>query len=214
MGPVVARRRSHRAAGLRRAATLVGLAIAAALVGTLALQNRRLAARYAALYERTLRPQPGIYMPTVRAVTLEGDTVTLGEAAEGERQVLFVFTTTCPYCQATVPAWNRIAGILDTLSAHQVAVFGLVVDSPDVAAAFAAEHGLRFPVVRFTRSKDRVLYRTGRVPETRVLDSYGRIVYAWAGVLETDAAVDSVIAAARGVTARGPGAADARMSRR
>src|SRR5690606_20371898 len=167
---------------------------------------------YATLYERTLRPQPGAYVPTVRTLTLEGDTVTLGEAADGGRQVLFVFTTTCPYCRATLPTWNRIAGTLDTLSTPRIAVFGVSVNSSDIAGTFAAEHGLRFPVVRLTRPKDRVLYRTGRVPETRVLDAHGRIVYTRAGVLDTDAVVDSVIAAARGVTADRPGAAGSRMS--
>src|SRR5690606_17278144 len=168
---------------------------------------------YATLYERTLRPQPGAYVPTVRTLTLEGDTVTLGEAADGGRQVLFVFTTTCPYCRATLPTWNRIAGTLDTLSTPRIAVFGVSVDSSDIAGTFAAEHGLRFPVVRLTRPKDRVLYRTGRVPETRVLDAHGRIVYAGAGVLDTGAVVACGIAAAGGGPAERPRAARRRAPR-
>ena len=177
----------------------MALIVAAALAVVLAMQNRALRADYAALRERTALPHPGLYVPTFQTTTAGGQPVTIGEAAESGRQLLFVFNTTCPYCRASLPAWNRIAASLDSAGEPAVAVYGISLDSAEETRRYVAEHGLTFPVVRFPQRKLSVLYRTGIVPQVLVLDQGGQVVYARAGVLEERAARDSVIAAATGV---------------
>ncbi len=139
---------------MRRLGTLLpllGLAAAAVLVVVLALKVRELNERYARLYERIRYPYAGMWVPTFRAATLAGDSVTIGETPEGRRQVLFFFTTTCPYCKSTLPAWKELTATLDTLSAPQVEVYGVSLDSVGATREYAVEHELPYPVLFFPR---------------------------------------------------------------
>lgn len=174
----------------------VALALATALAVILAVQNRSLRARSAELMERAGLPHPGLLLPTFEAVTLAGERVTIGRTSLGQSQVLFVFNTSCPYCLASLPAWNGIAGTVRTQASDSVPVYGISLDPPAATAAYAAEHGLTFPVLTFPEAKLAPLYRARVVPLVLVLDSIGRVVFSRPGVLATRAAIDSLLAAA------------------
>lgn len=179
---------------LSRIGALAGFSAAVALVVVLALQKQRLEDRYNALRERLTSPQPGFRLPWVPARTLAGESVTLGRPDSARLQILFFYTTTCPHCRVTVPAWNSVA--------QQVAdaeVLGVQLDSPHRAAAYRDSVGLRYSVVPFDSALAvRVTdwYRIGGVPLTIVADHDGRATYARRGRIETPEASDSIVAAA------------------
>lgn len=72
-----------------------------------------------------------------------------------------------------------------------------LADSEPATRAYIDTNRIDFPVVRFPDTKLIRLYRAGAVPMTAVLDHEGRMLYVRRGMLETRAAVDSVMAAAR-----------------
>lgn len=175
----------------------LGLTAAAALVVVLSLKVRDLNDRYAQVFERATRPYAGMYVPTFRTSALDGTPVTVGEAPASGRQVLFVFTTTCPYCKTTLPAWDVIAAELDTVRSVPVGVYGISLDSAEVTRRYVAENRLPFPVVRFPEDKLAAIYRAQTVPLTLVLDEQGRTIHSRLGEMTERAAIDSVLAAVR-----------------
>lgn len=175
----------------------IALTAAAALVVVLSLKVRDLNDRYSKLFERATRPYAGMFVPTFQTRTLEGAPVTVGEAPGSGRQVLFVFTTTCPYCKSTLPAWREIEAALDTVRSVPVAVYGISLDSVEATRRYAAEHGLPYPVVRFPEDKLSAIYRAGTVPLTVVLDEEGRMIHSRLGELKGRPAIDSVLAMVR-----------------
>jgi peroxiredoxin len=172
----------------------IALTAAAALVVVLSLKVRDLNDRYAKMAERATRPYKGMFVPTFQTTTLEGAPVTVGESPGAGRQVLFVFTTTCPYCQSTLPAWREIKASLDTVRSVPVAVYGISLDSARLTRGYAAKNRLPFPVVHFPQDKLTALYRAGSVPLTVVLDEQGRMIHSHLGELKGRTAIDSVVA--------------------
>ena len=139
----------------------------------------------------------GSVVPAFRAATLNGDSVTIGEAPGPDtRQVLFVLTTTCPYCKATLPVWSRLADSLTRLPNHSIQVIAISLDSLQATRRFVTEHALSYPVVTFPSPRLRRLYRAGAVPMTVVLDKDGRVLHARTGLLDVPAVLDSIHRAA------------------
>jgi|SRR5258708_6973349 len=174
-----------------------GLLVALALVVVLGIETRSLRAAYQDLGNRAREPHAGIFVPTFRAAALRGDSLTVGEMRGSGRQVVFVLTTTCPYCRASLPAWRKITSDADTVRSTHVEVLGISWDSIEPTRRYAADHGLRFPIVRFPERKLGVLYRARAVPVTIVLDSMGRVLFGHVGVLTDALARDSVWPAIR-----------------
>ncbi|MFQ5688895.1 MAG: peroxiredoxin family protein [Gemmatimonadota bacterium] len=185
----------------RRARLLphVALAVAAVLVVLLARRDLVRQREYTRLLRRAMNPHPGLFVPTFTARTLEGDTITLGHPGPGRAQLLFFFTTTCPYCRASIPAVRRIA-------AAQVRgrVVAISLDSLLATRAYAREHALHYPVVPLPERKLADLYRVRRVPLVLVIGEGDEVVYARAGILEGPEAVDSVLEALRNAVDDGP----------
>jgi len=174
-----------------------GLVTASGLVVVLTTQNRALHHEVNDLRLRQHTLHAGLFVPAFRTVTLAGDSVTVGQAFAGGYQVLFVFTTTCPYCLATLPAWERIAEAAGAEASTRVQVLGISLDSATATGAYVTQHGLTFPVLTFPDDKTARLYRADAVPVTVVVDPDGRVILGRPGGL-TDAAVDSILAAVSG----------------
>jgi peroxiredoxin len=155
-------------------------------------QNQALAHENRVLARRAVEPRAGLFVPAYAAATLDGQPVALG--ALGHRQVLIFFRTTCPYCRASTPAWNTIAERLRTQPA--IAVYGVAMDSVGAARTYAAEYRLRFSVIARPDPRLVSLYRVSSVPMLLVVNEQGRLAYARLGVLQSAAAVDSVVTAA------------------
>jgi hypothetical protein len=144
-------------------------------------------------------PHPRQVVPTVRAATLAGDSVTIGETAKGRSQVLIIFTTSCPYCRETFPTWQRITTELLADSARRHDVFWVSLSPLDSTLRYVAENAVPAPVILPPDSKMMRVYRVRGVPMTLVLDHTGQIIHARPEVMTSRAAADSVISAARGV---------------
>lgn len=181
------------------------LAASTILVVVLALRVRSLTRENEELFRRATQPRAGMFVPAFTGATTDGGTVSVGSPARG-RQVLFVFNATCPYCRASIPTWTRIGAEVEAARGRG-AVVGVSLDSAGTARAYAARHGLRYPVAIFPDQRTMALYRTRAVPVTMVVDSTGRVLLARVGELKEGIAADSVRAAA-GLTTAAPRAAE------
>ena len=179
----------------RTAVMLVALALLSLLTLVLVWRIREADAAYAALAKRADLPFRGYVVPTIRAPTLAGDTLTVGELpVRHQRQVVFVFTTTCRYCLATLPVWEQVADFLGRL-VPPVQVLGLSLDSVPATAEYSQAHGIGFPVGWFPDWKAARLFRALMVPQTLVLSHVGEVLYAHVGRLEQGAGLDSLFLA-------------------
>jgi peroxiredoxin len=133
---------------------------------------------------------------------LNGDSIRIVSGDTATRQVLLVFTTTCRYCEASLPAWNDLAR---SIGRQGTTVVGISLDSLDQTRRYCERHGLEYPVIRFGSEAYRRMYHANTVPITMVIDGGGRVIYARMGVLETDAARDSIVAAVRWRPSEGGG---------
>jgi len=184
---------------IRSLLPILGLTVAAALVVVLSLKVRDLNERYARLYQRATGPHAGMWVPTFRAATSTGDSVTIGETKDGTRQVLFFFTVTCPYCKSTLPAWDEMTRKLAAYKDPRVEVYGVSLSSPDSTRKYMEQNEVAFPVLHFPEEKLSRIYRAGAVPATVVLDEQGRMIHARVGeISKTERpAIDSVLTMAR-----------------
>jgi peroxiredoxin len=177
------------------------LTVAAVLVVVLGQQKRTLItqleqAQYQLREARTM-PIRGMYMPAFQAPTLEGQQATIGQVQGEGRQVLLMYTTTCPYCLSSIPAWKQIKAAADTMKSIRAAVYGVSLDSVNLTRDYIARHRLPYQTVRFPDEKVAGMYRAGTVPVTLVLDENGRTIYSRTGELKDPAAIDSVMQAIR-----------------
>ncbi len=150
-----------------RTTLLFSLALLAAcgLVVVLGVRLIALNKAYAELTRRATQPHQGYAVPGFVARTLGGDTLTIGESLDSTaRQVLFVLTTTCQYCKATLPVWANLADSLGRLNDGPIRVIAISLDSVEQTRRYAAEHALRYAVTTFPNEKLRRLYRAGSVP--------------------------------------------------
>ena len=175
--------------------TVIALAAAVALVAILGVQNRSLKSRYGRLLLRSAAPYPGLSMPAFDAVTIAGDSVTIGSAAEGQKQLLLFFTSTCPMSRNTLPAWNEIA--LEAEAQGKVRVFGIQLDTLQLKLEGSGVGHLQFPVLRLPDSRLRQWYRVRGVPVTVLLNHEGRVLYSRLGEMTERPTIDSVIASFR-----------------
>jgi hypothetical protein len=136
-----------------------------------------------------------MYVPAIRAPSLQGDSVLIGEPGEGERQMLLVFDTRCPYSRASLRSWNALAERLAGDSG--VSIYGICLDSLEASRSYAMERALAFSVVSLTERRAQGLFHLRRVPQTLILDDEGRVVFTRLGVLESEASLDSIVAATR-----------------
>jgi peroxiredoxin len=183
---------------MRQRVAIAGLLVCSMLVALLAYQNHSLRGLVVRLAKDGVYPRAGIPLPPLAASTLSGDSVVLGLPAAGATQLLFAFNTSCPYCRASLPAWNSITRTVAKLRAGAIEVYGVSVDSLAATRRYAAEHHLPYPVALVSGSWPEI-YRLTVVPSVIVLDSTGRTIFARVGVLkDSSLAADSVIRAVTG----------------
>lgn len=178
-----------------RTLPLLALALAAALLVALSVENRELRSQYSELFRQSVDPHPGLPVPIFSARTVEGAEVVVGAPGEDVRQLLFFFTTTCRYCQASLPALKRIASALEEDSGAEL--YGVALDSLPLVRHYVEEYELNFPVAVLRDRRTAALYRIRAVPQLIAVGGDGRVIYSRTGVLEDAAATDSVIAAVR-----------------
>jgi peroxiredoxin len=149
------------------------LLAACALLVVLAWQNRQLREERRWFVTRTTEPYLGMYVPKIAATALDGSALTLGVPA-GDYQVLFFFTTTCPYCKRSAPTVVQAAQRL-AAQGGRVQVLGVCQCSPDQTRRYAIEHRFPFPVTTLTERRALMLFRARNVPSMLALDRDGHL---------------------------------------
>ncbi len=187
------------------------LLVAVGLVVWLSLRQVEVNKAYAELRRLATQPHEGYAVPGFVAQTITGDTLTIGEGGSLEdRTILFVLTTTCPYCLATLPVWTSLADSVERSGV--VRVVALALDSVEAVRRYAAAHHLLFRMATFPSEKLRRLYRAGSVPQTVVLDGAGTVRYAHIGMLKPGPKLDSVYLALKPIGHEGLSASSAKRS--
>lgn len=177
-----------------RARTLQLLLVAALIVavGLLVRVGQRKQAVQDSLTElaRLARhPHAGMYVPVYEGLATAGQAVRLGDSEAGRRQILYFFTTSCPYCRASLPAWRE----LSELVGDRADVYGIAVDSSSTLGEYEIEHSLPYPIVQMVEPRFTRLFRVTGVPLTMVVDPGGQVIYARRGEFSTEALMDSVM---------------------
>jgi len=104
--------------------------------------------------------------------------------------LLFFFTTSCPYCRASVPMWKTLGQSAG--SRDDVDVYGVAVDSSHALTDYEREHDLTYPVIRMANARFARLFRVSGVPLTMIVDPGGQVAYARRGEFSSQALIDSV----------------------
>jgi peroxiredoxin len=173
----------------------VMLAISGGMIIMLGMKHRALKNDFVEHRRAETRLQRGEYVPVFSGPSVTGQSVTVGEAASGN-QVLILATSTCPFCRETLPYWRQMtARLSSSRGARATAVIALTTDSMHTAKVYSKTNQLPFPLVPFPSPRHASLYKGFVVPQTVVVDSVGRVVFARHGVIRTTQAIDSIIAA-------------------
>lgn len=114
------------------------LAAASILVVVLARQNAQWQQEVRRLRIENRIPHAGYVVPAFRSLTLAGDSVTVGNVAPGERQLLLIFNTECPYCLKTLPYWEEIVHRARQEPNSSLSVYGISLDFPDATRRFVS----------------------------------------------------------------------------
>ena len=110
-------------------------------------------------------------LPSLPLTTLDGRTEPLDALLGGQPVLVSLWATWCDACMGELDALNRLAE-------RGQRVLGIAVGEPrDTVAAFAAKHGLRYPLVVDEAFALADTLGERRVPATLVVDKAGRVVF-------------------------------------
>jgi len=185
-----------RADGNRFQAVLAGLAAGLAiLVVLLAWQNLSLKRRLAAMQPAAPAPafRPGDVLEPFDVLDAEGAAVTV-PGGSGAGTLLLAFTSTCPACRATLPAWSESARHAREAG---LAVVGVRLDAAAGGHAEPLPPDLGFAVYLPDPAAPGPLARIRSIPTTVLLDAAGVVQAEWTGALDATRAAELNEALAR-----------------
>ncbi|WP_226470011.1 TlpA family protein disulfide reductase [Luteimonas panaciterrae] len=188
---------------------LIGLLLSATLVLVLAWQNRELRQQKDALEKRAFEPYVGMWVPEIPAKSLDGAAVVIGTAPK-QFQVLYFFTSTCPYCKQSAPLVRKLAEQLASDSTR-VQMLGVADGESEAVRRYVNEHGFGFPVTTLSDRRKLALFKAQAVPLLVVVDAQGRVRHSHLGVFDRQDEMDAILKAvtpsqeAKAAKAAGPG---------
>lgn len=145
------------------------------------------------------RPGPvrlGELAPSYRAVTLEGDTVSL-EALRGQVVLLNVWAIWCDPCLKEMPDLKRLH---EAYSSEGLVILGLHAGSEGLGKArtFLGLFDIPYPnaAERWDRLEPLMDARRG-IPRSALVDRSGRVVRWWSGPISLDTALFAAVLADR-----------------
>ena len=179
-------------------ALTVACVLLSALVILLAVQNRALHTELAEALTHAVpdapRLAPGDLVDPITVFDDAGTTLKLDWSANS-RAVVFVYSSTCPACQETLPIWDDLVARIEDRG--NVRVFGLQLDRPDPDSGRAAAEpagAWSFPVYGIAREgNEGLLDLVPVIPGTFVIDARGVVREAYFGVPD-EATLDAVLA--------------------
>jgi peroxiredoxin len=163
---------------------VVACLVLAALVVALTFQNRSLKDQLVRAASASAPPQfkAGDVVLPFTVVADSGETKAIAFGQGETKTVLLVFSSTCPACKDTVPAWRKLLGA--TPPALGVRVLGVQTDRLVANASAPAEvtAAYSFPVYGYKRPNPDPLELIPFIPAAIVVDAKGVVVAAWFGV--------------------------------
>lgn len=151
----------------------------------------RLEAANASLSERSMLSK-GDTVYAFRGLGLDGERTLIDAKNEMGKTLFFMFSTRCQFCVKNVEQWNWI---MKQSAGLKVDITGICINSLDRTKEFASRVGVSFPT--FSIVNDSVSIRHLRldvVPQTVLIDSLGRVLRVWGGLL-SDKRAKEVVAA-------------------
>jgi peroxiredoxin len=132
--------------------------------------------------QSTFMLQPGDLAPEFSLPDLEGTIVTRAEAS-GEWGLLVVFA--CNHCPFVVHLADALGKLSSELAAMEVGTVAInsndferyPQDAPEAMAAFAAQHGWRFPYLLDESQAVAKAFRAACTPDFFLLDAAGKVFY-------------------------------------
>lgn len=162
--------------------TILLILFLAAESAFLYVQNRR--------YEETLMQlgllknpdmlKTGETIGDLAVTTLEGTPATLDIASGRGEYVLFVLSTSCPYCLANLGKWGEISRRISGSGRY---VVGVSVHGPAETTEYVRENKVGFYTVAVADSGFMGRYRIPGVPATVLLSAGGTVEGVWIGEL-------------------------------
>lgn len=152
---------------------LLSVVVIAYGVWSVTIQNRALIENLDNLRRPGLpedRLARGDTLPDVPLQSLEGQVVTTAELTRQAR-VVVVLTTTCPFCEQSLSAWDEVARQLE---AQEMGFAGISLHSAELTEAYVREHEIAWPLLVIdAAAKPQLGVRA--VPRTLVLREDGVI---------------------------------------
>jgi peroxiredoxin len=156
----------------------------------LMLQNRDLKRQLSAKAPEMLKG--GDEVPSLRAVSMAGDTMNVTYDDGTKRYLLLVFSTTCPHCEKTLPRWKEI---VDEMQDDDCDILGVSTSNLEATRKYIVEKGIDFNVVTTDTSFWRK-YKVNGVPATILIKEKGKVENVWFGEL-SEANREEIITLAR-----------------
>ncbi len=126
----------------------------------------------------------GSQLPSVEVANVDGIRESLSTLLDGKATLLFFFTTTCKYCEATIQRWTSLA------EDAGLPAMGVALDAKVATDNYATAHELQYPVWTVANIDGRRSLGVATVPQTVLVSSDGVVLAAWVGALSTTAATE------------------------
>lgn len=136
----------------------------------------------------------GTLAPDFGAVTLEGDSLDLGEL-QGEAVLVNIWATWCPPCREEMPGLDALH---ERFIEDGFRIVAVSIDSHRAARdvrEFVEAYGLGFTVLLDPHQRVTRAFRSVGVPESILLDREGRVTRRWVGAI--DPLSEEVVASVR-----------------
>jgi peroxiredoxin len=139
--------------------------------------------------------KPGSHVAPFSYRTLAGQRATLGFDGSRKRYLLFVISTTCPWCERSIPEIREITRMVRSDGVQPMVVS---IHDPDATRSFAAVQHIDFDVVCAASSDEfQRGYGIEGVPTTILVNGDGVVLGAWEGSITPELAHEIERAARR-----------------
>jgi peroxiredoxin len=117
-----------------------------------------------------------------RVKSRAGEESELGYSETTKPRLLFIYSTTCPHCEKTIPYWEELAS---ELSSSQCSVEGICISPPEKMNEHFEKLNLNFEVAALDDTSFQRQYKMQGVPTTLALSEAGVVKGIWIGELTT-----------------------------
>lgn len=118
----------------------------------------------------------GSMVPSIKARSLDGREGIIKFQGEERPTILYFFSPGCDSCERNVPNVKALA----EQKVGEYRVLGISL-SEDGLEQYVAEKGFKFPVYSGLGVEPTLAYKLGRVPQTTIVSSEGKVLANWHG---------------------------------